>query len=368
MIYNISETKCVYIGNQAYDEVWVGSDKVFPSSASPHDYSADYFTTRALGSGTINYTAKDGNGILSYSTDSGESWTETSSIYPYTTSVSVVSGDTVIWKKNTQLVGENGFGNFYGTTDFEVDGNIMSLIASDNFLTATTVPQYALKNLFHLSSHLVSAENLVIPATTMGQNACDSMFDSCYSLLLAPKRLAATSLGAYCYQNMFQGCTNLTTAPQLPATALAQSCYRGMFYGCTSLTEAPQLLATALANNCYQYMFAGCTSLTTAPTELPATSLANYCYSDMFNGCTSLTEAPTLPAQTLAQSCYYQMFYGCTSLNSITCLATDRSANNCTTMWLAQVQENGTFTKASSMNDWPRTVDGIPASWTVINV
>ena len=34
---------------------------------------------------------------------------------------------------------------------------------------------------------------------------------------------------------MFYGCTNLTTAPVLPATTLVQSCYSSMFRGCTSL-------------------------------------------------------------------------------------------------------------------------------------
>ena len=34
---------------------------------------------------------------------------------------------------------------------------------------------------------------------------------------------------------MFQGCTSLTTAPELPATTIASSCYFNMFYTCTSL-------------------------------------------------------------------------------------------------------------------------------------
>jgi hypothetical protein len=62
-------------------------------------------------------------------------------------------------------------------------------------------------------------------------------------------------------------------------------------------------------------MFDGCTSLTQAP-ELPATTLASGCYSYMFNGCTSLTQAPALPAETLAGSCYYSMFSCCTSLTN----------------------------------------------------
>ena len=67
----------------------------------------------------------------------------------------------------------------------------------------------------------------------------------------------------YCYANMFQGCSSLTTAPALPATTLAQSCYYGMFQGCTALTSAPALPATTLADYCYIGMFFGCSNLNT---------------------------------------------------------------------------------------------------------
>ena len=90
-------------------------------------------------------------------------------------------------------------------------------------------------------------------------------------------------------------------------------CYQEMFDGCTSLTTAPELPATTMADYCYMYMFYGCTSLTTAP-ELPATKLARDCYDGMFNWCTSLTTAPSLPATTLTESCYYGMFRGCTKI------------------------------------------------------
>ena len=94
------------------------------------------------------------------------------------------------------------------------------------------------------------------------------------------------------YMSMFNGCTNLTTAPALPATTLAVGCYGMMFWGCTSLTTAPALPATTLAINCYYYMFRGCTSLTTAP-DLPATTLADSCYSSMFYGCSSFKVSST---------------------------------------------------------------------------
>ena len=144
-------------------------------------------------------------------------------------------------------------------------------------------------------------------------NYCfESMFEGCTGLTSAPE-LPETDLKDGCYGYMFFGCTNLTTAPELPATMLAEYCYSAMFNGCASLTTAPELPATTLARYCYTNMFSGCTSLTAAP-ELPATSLAPYCYGAMFAGCTSLTTAPELPATTLESGCYSRMFYGCSSI------------------------------------------------------
>ena len=91
----------------------------------------------------------------------------------------------------------------------------------------------------------------------------------------------------HCYSDMFNGCTSLTSAPELPATTLAPTCYSGMFNGCTSLTSAPELSATTLAMACYSGMFQDCTSLTSVP-QLPATTLSPTCYRNMFNGCSKL--------------------------------------------------------------------------------
>ena len=45
-------------------------------------------------------------------------------------------------------------------------------------------------------------------------------------------------------------------------TTLARNCYNNMFYGCTGLTSAPELPATTLlAGNCYNSMFSGCTNI-----------------------------------------------------------------------------------------------------------
>ena len=194
------------------------------------------------------------------------------------------------------------------TGSIAASGNIMSLLNGD--APDSILADYCYSNMFDGCTSLVQAPEL--PATTLASYCYSNMFRGCTSLVQAPE-LPATTLKPRCYNNMFNGCTSLVNAPELPATTLANICYFNMFNGCTSLVQAPELPATTLANNCYYHMFRGCTSLVQAP-ELPATTLADYCYFNMFRGCTSLAQAPELPATTLASNCYSNMFRGCTSL------------------------------------------------------
>ena len=158
------------------------------------------------------------------------------------------------------------------------------------------------------------------------------LFNGCTQLTTAPM-LPATKLADNCYEGMFYGCTALTNAPALPATELTERCYYSMFYGCTALKSAPALPATELADNCYRGMFYGCTALKSAP-ALPAEKLALFCYNNMFNGCTALTQAPELKASTIKTSCYSYMFDGCSNLSSVTMLAEDVSVEHYLMQWL----------------------------------
>ena len=139
-----------------------------------------------------------------------------------------------------------------------------------------------------------------------------------------------------------------------------------LFSDCKNIVNADSnfLPATTLASDCYNNMFNGCVNLTTAP-ELPATTLADSCYCYMFDSCASLTTAPALPATTLANYCYERMFQGCTKLNYIKMLATNNSASNCLFNWVKGVSSTGTFVKNASMTSLLRGTSGIPRGWTV---
>lgn len=126
---------------------------------------------------------------------------------------------------------------------------------------------------------------------------------------------------------------------------------------------------TISSNGCFEYLFNNCTSLTAAP-ELPATTLpTSGCYVGMFKGCTSMTAAPELPATTLKSNCYSEMFRGCTSLSSIkvgfSSFGTRRTNN-----WVDGVAATGTFycpTALGTNDTISRGVSACPEGWTVIN-
>ena len=134
---------------------------------------------------------------------------------------------------------------------------------------------------------------------------------------------------------LFENCSVLTSAPELPATSLAYNCYLGMFSGCTNLKSAPKLPAPTLTTCCYSYMFSGCTNLKTAP-KLPAKISGIDCYAGMFSGCTNLKSAE-LSIEFLYRGCCSHMFYDCTNLSSVTMLAPSdqiTSKLGCATDWL----------------------------------
>ena len=283
-------------------------------------YEEQYLTFKTINPGTFAY-----ENDISYSLDYGNTW----EILPSNEETPLIpSGKHVLWKKE-YADGSTG-ACFRSSGSFKVFGNIMSLSYGDNFIGQTSLEgkNYSHSFLFAGCTRLIDASALCLPATTLAEGCYENMFYGCTSLTTAPE-LPATTLENNCYYAMFASCTSLTTVPSLlPATTLTEKCYYYMFNGCTSLTTAPELPAITLANNCYYYMFNGCTSLTTAP-ELPATTLDKYCYHSMFHSCTSLTTAPELPATTLAEGCYCGMFSGCENLTIAPELPSTTLAEHC---------------------------------------
>lgn len=162
------------------------------------------------------------------STDNGKTWGEwqnkQSSAITNDARITDVTSSTVIRVKGANSTYCNDYSGadyhynyFSSTAEYEVSGNIMSLIYGDNFANQTELTSAgAFCYLFseHASllsdqrGKLVGADNLILPATTL-----------------------TTS----CYEGMFHNCSGLTVAPKLPATVGATNCYKTMFEGCSNL-------------------------------------------------------------------------------------------------------------------------------------
>ena len=365
MKFGTNDISKIYLGSAEVDKVYLGTTQVYPSeepTPPAPSYDTQYLTFVAEADNCTIQAVDAHSNIFQYSVDDGATW---SNLADNQTTSSVNSGETIMFKASGLTAYDaDGIGTLKPSVSASVQGNVMSLVYGDDFSGQTTITNAnQFRGLFYNCANITSAENLILPATTLVDNCYKSMFNRCTSLTVAPE-LPATTLAVNCYNNMFYGCTSLTTPPALSATTLADYCYMYMFSNCTSMTTAPALPATTLTQYCYSTMFNRCTSLTVAP-ELPATTLASNCYQNMFNGCTSLTTAPALPATRLTNFCYYNMFGGCTRLNYIKCLATNISASNCTINWVSNVASTGTFVKKASMTGWPTGTSGIPQGWTV---
>jgi hypothetical protein len=185
-------------------------------------YSKEFFTIEALIDGTVGIGIPSSASSLKYRKNN-EPWVEISEA----TQLSVVANDTI----QISCVSDDFKNNdsctsiFDISASFNVKGNIMSLLYGDNFEGQTDLSgkNGAFWSLFAYCTSIVNAENLILPATTLTKS---------------------------CYSNMFYGCTNLTTAPELLATKLADECYQNMFYGCSKLNYIKMLATDIDANDC----------------------------------------------------------------------------------------------------------------------
>ena len=164
----------------------------------------DYMTLSALGSGTI--TIKIPAAInstyatsLSYSKDKS-TWTDTIiDDTAQTITIPVTSGENVYLKGIAkQLVKDyQNYININSTANINISGNIMSLLYGDKYNDKTSFPEgssYTFAYLFNNNTHLINAEDLILPATTLANNCYYEMFNYCSSLTTAPVLLLISSL------------------------------------------------------------------------------------------------------------------------------------------------------------------------------
>ena len=237
---NISDDEYNLYYNESNDAPINNEPIINPDiNEEPHDYSKDYFTIVSLeddniikfDKGTTDYI----NSCVFNLSINNQPWYKKA---PGEIFAILNKGDKLLIKANydnsdSYASGSDNY-HFIYSKKINIEGNIMSLIYKDDFINKTSLYENninCLKFLFtgrndeygNSKSNLISAKNLILPATT-----------------LVP----------YCYEGMFMGCTALIEAPTLPATTLVEGCYYQMFKGCSALNYIKCLATNISAQYC----------------------------------------------------------------------------------------------------------------------
>lgn len=302
--FNLSDIQDAKLGGTQLSAIYLGSTQLWQA----HDYSQDPFTIEALEDNVTISINNQKACQLTYTKNGTTSQTLTvSANVTATLNVTLDTGDICTFT-STKWIQYGAKGHFTVSGQFKVYGNWQSL---KNY--STSVDQQGCEGALKDNVGLIDASNLVMPATSLGQNAYNSFFNGCSSLVSGPKELPVNGNNSHAL--MFNGCTSLVNPPKLNFTEIHEGGCNQMFKGCASLVKAP---------------------------DLNVTNIKTW-------GC-------------------YQMFYGCTNLNYLKCMATTKAGDSNFSSWLYNVAASGTFVKDANSTLWGSGVSGIPRGWTVVNV
>lgn len=357
--------------------------------------AAVVITTPTVASGdTVMWKgiAKGWNGLSNYSTENASTFSSTCKFNVYGELMSMLKGANFMTDKTLE-----GYYNFLGMFYQSKVVDASELIFPD----ATDLPQRMYGGMFKNCTDLIYGPRQIMSEDTVliREREFIEMFRGCTSMISGPEHLYGTTTYIGAFQQMFDGCTNLITAPELHQITLGGYGYYQMFRDCKSLTVAPTIVATTFPLT-YGYhcanMFHRCSALTTADFVLQPSAIGDRTYQEMFRDCSNLVTGPTVNATsasgvnslyamflgdtkleysspfelkigTLVDYCYSHLFYNCKKINNVKLLATDVSATNCLQNWMYGVATGGTLTATAGLN-LPTGVNGVPTSWTLIEI
>ena len=259
------------------------------------------------------------NVVVSYTLDSGATWTEIQS--QNIPQITVLAGDRMYVRgTNTAFCGagqgQSWANHFSGTAKFNVHGNLMYLLYDDQADAHTELESYQGWQQLFIGSRVVDASGLIMPDNVTVQGF-SSMFANCPYLTQVPD-LPALNVPEYGYVSMFQNCPSLVTPPTIAATSAARYGFNNMFNGCTGLQTIPEIHVLSAGTNTMSSMFQGCTGLQDLSNcTIHTTAFTDYACWRMFYECTNLTKTPQMSVVSTGQACFRDMFLDCSALTEI---------------------------------------------------
>lgn len=323
IVYNNIErgmTK-VYLGNQSIAQVYIGSNKVFPSDVPPTSHNR-YVYERANGE----------TGVSECNSDSVLDWFELDQIDKnYDTIVKITIGECIdtidnecftylkvlntvdMSKSSVVSIGKNAFSSFWGSS-------YQSTLTGVTFSPMLqTISEEAFK-----SCKAIRTINLPNTVTSIGIGAfsdCTALYDISSlsgtqitkierSTFEGDKSLVKVSIPTTCREiglGAFSKCTNLRTFDFKNVTTLDSLA----FDGCSSLSSVTLANGT---NTIPSYCFNNCSSIKTLSLPNSIVTISD----DAFYNCSSLTGHITLPSSlvTIGKNAFYNTNFSSVTLPS----------------------------------------------------
>lgn len=171
---------------------------------------------------------------------------------------------------------------------------------------------------FEDCSSLVDASGIDFSITATGYTSVNlsRMFKNCSSLTVLPSGTVTTDTSNWSAEEMFYGCTSLSTFPQLPCGAFQ---YVGsMFRGCTSLSGDITIPTHDGKYRWYDasYMFSGCSNISSITLTQRPNNIQSW--DSFFSGCTSLTSISLPNNSAQHKASMVDLFNGCKNLQDLT--------------------------------------------------
>lgn len=204
------------------------------------------------------------NKVFEWSTDKA-TWTEITITDTTGVSLAVPANGRVYLRGNNGVLASSSSYNLYMVASglCKVGGDISTLLYIQG--SVPIADSYAVYALFgNMQNKLIDAQDLVIPFYKVGESGCSRLFFNCTALTNPCKMPNIANAAKSLFSNMYGGCTALTNVMILPKTLIGSttnSMFAGMYSSCTTLIDGGTIPNITQAGYCFNAMFQHCTNL-----------------------------------------------------------------------------------------------------------
>lgn len=200
--------------------------------------------------------------------------------------------------------------------------NCTTAIATADTIRARTVCQEGLREMFNACTKLAASPYIKIDS--VGQSGCLNMFKGCYNStgptgILTADSIIINKMGTRACESMFENCKRMTTIKGIYNSKIYDYACTNMFKACIGLVDISNVILPApiMGAHCYNNMFNGCTALTTIMPHIEASYIGEQSCYQMFNGCKALATAPSITVDSIGVKGCQQMFLNCSTSTSV---------------------------------------------------